>query len=178
MIPQRNISMISNTLVTAGGRRIPEAVIERDYVLAWFLTGLAGHPLREILAFKGGTALRRCWFEDYRFSEDLDFTLISPITLEDILTGFDEIFAAIESEAAALSGLNLSDYVRRRLTAANTLAEELDALRQAVRHLSQISETRAAALETAFLVRATARPEHIAIAQAAMRRRGIAHLSD
>jgi hypothetical protein len=44
MIPQRNIFMISNTLVTAGGRRIPEAVIERDYVLAWFLTGLAGQP--------------------------------------------------------------------------------------------------------------------------------------
>ena len=40
MIPQRNISLISNTLMTAGGRRIPEAVIERDYVLAWFLTGL------------------------------------------------------------------------------------------------------------------------------------------
>ncbi len=97
MIPQRNISLISNTLVTAGGRRIPEAVIERDYVLAWFLTGLAGNPLREVLAFKGGTALRRCWFEDYRFSEDLDFTLTRPITLEDILAGLGEIFAAVEA---------------------------------------------------------------------------------
>ena len=79
MIPQRNISLISNTLVTAGGRRIPEAVIERDYVLAWFLTGLAGHALRDALAFKEGTALRRCWFEGYRFSEDLDFTLTTPL---------------------------------------------------------------------------------------------------
>ena len=97
MIPQRNISLISNTLVTAGGRRIPEAVIERDYVLAWFLTGLAGHPLRDVLAFKGGTALRRCWFEDYRFSEDLDFMLTRPITFEDILVGLGEIFAAVET---------------------------------------------------------------------------------
>lgn len=40
MIPQRNISLISHMLATAGGRRVPEAVIERDYVLAWFLTGL------------------------------------------------------------------------------------------------------------------------------------------
>ena len=104
MIPQRNISMISNALVTAGGRRIPESVIERDYVLAWFLTGLANHPLRDVLAFKGGTALRRCWFEDYRFSEDLDFTLINPITLEDILAGFDEIFATVDAEA----GLRIS----------------------------------------------------------------------
>ncbi len=87
MIPQRNISLISNTPMTAGGRRIPEAVIKRDYVLAWFLTGLAGHPLRDVLAFKGGTALRRCWFADYRFSEDLDFTLTRPITFEEILVG-------------------------------------------------------------------------------------------
>ena len=97
MIPQRNISLISNTLQSVGGKRIPEAVIERDYVLAWFLTGLAGHPLRDVLAFKGGTALRRCWFEDYRFSEDLDFTLTRPIALEAILAGLNDIFAEIEA---------------------------------------------------------------------------------
>jgi hypothetical protein len=97
MIPQRNISLISNTLQTAGGRRIPEAIIERDYVLSWFLTGLANHPLRDVLAFKGGTALRRCWFEDYRFSEDLDFTLTRAITLEEILAGLEEIYTAVEA---------------------------------------------------------------------------------
>ena len=97
MIPQRDISLISNTLRSADGRRIPEAVIERDYVLAWFLTGLAGHRLRDVLAFKGGTALRRCWFEDYRFSEDLDFTLIRPATLAEILAGLNEIFADVDA---------------------------------------------------------------------------------
>jgi predicted nucleotidyltransferase component of viral defense system len=97
MIPQRNISLISNSLMSANGRRIPEAVIERDYVLAWLLTGLAGHPLREVLAFKGGTSLRRCWFEDYRFSEDLDFTLTRPITFENILAGLIEIFTSVEA---------------------------------------------------------------------------------
>ena len=97
MIPQRNISLISNRLQSAGGRRIPEAVIERDYVMAWFLTVLAGHPLRDVLAFTGGTALRRCWFQDYRFSEDLDFTLMRPIALEEILAGLNDIFVAIEA---------------------------------------------------------------------------------
>lgn len=104
MIPQRNISLISNALMSAGGRRIPEAVIERDYVLAWFLTGLAGHPLRDVLAFKGGTALRRCWFKDYRFSEDLDFTLTRPITPEEIMAGLNEIFATVEAD----SGLRIA----------------------------------------------------------------------
>jgi len=97
MIPQRNISLVANGLMRTGGRRILESVIERDYVLAWLLNGLAEHPLREVLAFKGGTALRRCWFPHYRFSEDLDFTLIQPLPLDKILDGLREIFARIYS---------------------------------------------------------------------------------
>jgi uncharacterized protein len=73
----RNLSRLSNRLFREqGGRRIPEAVLQRDYCLAWFLATLATHPLREHLAFKGSTALRRCHFANYRFSEDLDFTLL------------------------------------------------------------------------------------------------------
>ena len=39
--------------------------------------GLARHRLRNALAVKGGPALRRCWFADYRFSEDLGLTSFS-----------------------------------------------------------------------------------------------------
>lgn len=49
--------------------------IERDYVLSWILAGISRIPsLRDTLVFKGGTALRKCYFGDYRFSEDLDFS--------------------------------------------------------------------------------------------------------
>ena len=76
MIPQRNISLLANRLYKEhGGRRIPEALLERDYCLAWFLAGLSQSKLRDLLIFKGGTSLKRCHFRDYRFSEDLDFTL-------------------------------------------------------------------------------------------------------
>ena len=97
MVPQRNISLIANSLATGNEKRLPESVIERDYVLAWFLNGLGNHPLREKLAFKGGTALRRCWFEGYRFSEDMDFTLIEPLAIEEIKTGFSEIHKAVRT---------------------------------------------------------------------------------
>lgn len=50
-----------------------------------------------MLAFKGGMALRRSWFADYRFSEDLDFTLIRSITFGEILAGLKGIFATIEN---------------------------------------------------------------------------------
>ncbi len=99
MIPQRNLSLIANKNVAANGRRIQEAVIERDYCLAWFLSELAGHALRDALAFKGGTALRRCYFSDYRFSEDLDFTLINPIEFPEIRKGLDAIFTAVETKS-------------------------------------------------------------------------------
>ena len=76
MIPQRNISLLSNRLASEGGRRIREDVLERDYCLAWFLAVLSRSDLKPVLGFKGGTALKRCYFPDYRFSEDLDFTLL------------------------------------------------------------------------------------------------------
>jgi len=60
--------------------RIREVVLEGDYCLAWFLCGLAESDLKPVLAFKGGTALKRCYFGDYRFSEDLDFTLREPLS--------------------------------------------------------------------------------------------------
>jgi predicted nucleotidyltransferase component of viral defense system len=40
------------------------------------LAGINGHnELAESWVFKGGTCLKKCYFETYRFSEDLDFTL-------------------------------------------------------------------------------------------------------
>ena len=54
---------------------IPWEVLERDYLLSWILAGVARVAvLRDAIAFKGGTALKKCYFGDYRFSEDLDFT--------------------------------------------------------------------------------------------------------
>ena len=54
---------------------VPWEVLERDYLLSWMLAGISQMPaLRDTLAFKGGTALRKCYFGDYRFSEDLDFS--------------------------------------------------------------------------------------------------------
>jgi hypothetical protein len=51
-------------------------VIEKDYVLGWLLAGIAQHQtLAGTWVFKGGTCLRKCYYETFRFSEDLDFTV-------------------------------------------------------------------------------------------------------
>src|SRR6266702_114355 len=51
-------------------------VVEKDYVLGWLLASLGTLPLKEQWIFKGGTAIKKCYFETYRFSEDLDFSLL------------------------------------------------------------------------------------------------------
>ena len=51
--------------------------IEKDYVLGWMLYGINSFPeLQDKWLFKGGTSLKKCFFETFRFSEDLDFTIL------------------------------------------------------------------------------------------------------
>lgn len=103
MIPQRNLSLLSNRLARKGCRRIPEAVLEMDYCLSWFLVGLSKTPLTDLLAFKGGTAIKKCYILDYRFSEDLDFTLREDVSFEKI----QECLALVFKYVEGASGIKL-----------------------------------------------------------------------
>ena len=81
-------------------------VIEKDYVLGWVLAAITTEPaLAERWIFKGGTCLRKCFYETYRFSEDLDFTVIDGGTLDpDELRA---IFERVASWLAEASGIEL-----------------------------------------------------------------------
>jgi predicted nucleotidyltransferase component of viral defense system len=81
-------------------------VIEKDYVLGWLLAGIAQHEsLARSWMFKGGTALRKCYYETFRFSEDLDFTVIDGGP-EDV-TDLQRIFGEIASWVREESGIEL-----------------------------------------------------------------------
>ena len=63
--------------------------------------------------------------------------------------------AARLGEAAALSGLSLSNYVRRRLVADDNLQEELTLLRQILRNILCVvcpNQSRSAQIETQSLI--------------------------
>jgi len=69
-------------------------IVEKDYVLGWLLAGIANHPvMRPDWIFKGGTCLKKCYFETYRFSEDLDFTITNQDHLDQefLVATFTEI---------------------------------------------------------------------------------------
>jgi len=75
--------------------------IEKDYILSWILFGISKHEqLSKAIIFKGGTVLKKAYFEDYRFSEDLDFTLHNNETEnEKIFEWFKDAFEFIKEEA-------------------------------------------------------------------------------
>lgn len=58
-------------------KQINRATIDKDWVLGHFLNAFYSFENnKNNFVFKGGTCLKKCYFEDYRFSEDLDFTLL------------------------------------------------------------------------------------------------------
>lgn len=68
--------MISKADILARARewQLTPEVVEKDYVLGWLLAGIAQHAATaNNWVFKGGTCLKKCVMETYRFSEDLDF---------------------------------------------------------------------------------------------------------
>lgn len=89
---------------------IPWEVLERDYLLSWVLAGIGRvDALRDTLVFKGGTALKKCYFGDYRFSEDLDFSSVG-----DVPTG--EAMERAIREACAAAARLLDEYAPVEIT--------------------------------------------------------------
>jgi predicted nucleotidyltransferase component of viral defense system len=54
-------------------------ILEKDYALSYLLVAISETPgLGEMMALKGGTALKKLYYQDYRFSEDLDYSTLRP----------------------------------------------------------------------------------------------------
>lgn len=76
MIPKSEI------LFKGRAQHLPISTVEKDYVISWVLAGIFQHSLfANSWIFKGGTCIKKCYFGNYRFSEDLDFTVIEPKSL-------------------------------------------------------------------------------------------------
>lgn len=88
----------------AGALRLTPHVVEKDYALGWALAGIFAHEeLADSWVFKGGTCLKKCYFETYRFSEDLDFTLRDEAHLDEAF--LRRVFAQIGEWIYETSGL-------------------------------------------------------------------------
>jgi predicted nucleotidyltransferase component of viral defense system len=101
MIPSSEISRLAHRL------KLGDKTIEKDYVLTWVLLAIANSPLRDRLAFKGGTAIKKIYEPDYRFSEDLDFTLLDDLSNQDLIAAVEALLPWLRRE------VNITLAVRR-----------------------------------------------------------------
>ena len=79
--------------------KVPISSIERDYAQSWLLAHLPK------MAFKGGTGIRKAYIDNYRFSDDLDFTLLEHSNFSDLES---KIQKAIQ-ETRNASGISFLD---------------------------------------------------------------------
>jgi uncharacterized protein len=77
---------------------VPTSTIERDYAQNWLLSALRTIPM----AFKGGTGIRKVFIENYRFSDDLDFTLIEPIDADALQAMVSDAVVRVREESGIL----------------------------------------------------------------------------
>jgi predicted nucleotidyltransferase component of viral defense system len=79
--------------------RVPISAIERDYVQNWILKHLRAIDM----VLKGGTGIRKVYFKNYRFSDDLDFTLLNEVDIDEL----NEQIANAAEKTQEESGINI-----------------------------------------------------------------------
>ena len=80
---------------------IPPNHVEKDYVHSWVLNAISSRPaLKKLLILKGGNALRKAYFQDTRFSKDLDFSSVDHIDLNFLESELKEVCKIVESQTS------------------------------------------------------------------------------
>ncbi|MBS1494774.1 MAG: nucleotidyl transferase AbiEii/AbiGii toxin family protein [Bacteroidetes bacterium] len=95
MIKSGEINKIANQ------NALRDTQIEKDYILGWILYGISKNDtLDKLLVFKGGTAIRKLYINNYRLSEDLDFTISEgKINMEQLKTEFKNVIDWVKNES-------------------------------------------------------------------------------
>lgn len=97
MIPLAEINYFSQK------SKVPSETIEKDYVISWILLCIAKSALKNDFIFYGGTAIKRIYFEEHRFSEDIDLLSAKKLSLDSILEGLNCLNYARDEANISLS---------------------------------------------------------------------------
>lgn len=96
--------MIPDATVKGIARRlgVDPMIVDLDHALGVVLWALSdvGDP-ESTWVFKGGTCLRKMYFRDYRFSEDLDFTVTGRLAVDDVRRTLEEVGRRSQEEGVA-----------------------------------------------------------------------------
>ncbi|MFH1246978.1 MAG: nucleotidyl transferase AbiEii/AbiGii toxin family protein [Candidatus Micrarchaeota archaeon] len=93
--------MISPNVISEISKKegISWGVVEKDYFITLLLEAISNESfLKTNFVFKGGTALRKIYFKDYRYSEDLDFTLRKELSAREIRSSVEASLEFLKTE--------------------------------------------------------------------------------
>lgn len=115
--------------------KYPLHIAEKDYLLALVLQVITNSVLGKTLIFKGGTALHHCYLEQYRFSEDLDFSANQRLMeLEEVRKVFADVdYLQIKKDHLSEATIKVEKLqYTGPLTQPNSLKVEIDFLQNVV----------------------------------------------
>ncbi len=120
----------SQVVKTSSSLNLPEETIEKDYFIELLLFYIATEKKLKDLIFRGGTALRKIYFPDYRFSEDLDFLIINDI--KEILDYLGEIVDKINQDFPAEVTIkrNLQKHDRLQIFVGYNIVSQISAIKE------------------------------------------------
>jgi predicted nucleotidyltransferase component of viral defense system len=78
----------------AAKEKVPIGTIDKDYAVTSILFLISQFPKIDKMVFKGGTALKKVHFSDFRFSEDIDFTCLEDVS--------EELYSLLDSKKDSL----------------------------------------------------------------------------
>jgi predicted nucleotidyltransferase component of viral defense system len=95
-------------------------IVEKDFAISWIIYGLCSHSrIGTQWIFKGGTCLKKCYIETYRFSEDLDFSIVeggsrSPAEIVEWLKEVCEFVTSESGLELPIALIECKDYRNKR----------------------------------------------------------------
>lgn len=94
----------------AAKEKIPIGTLEKDYAVTSVLSLISQFQKINKMVFKGGTALKKVYFNDFRFSEDIDFTCLEDVS--------EELYSLLDSKKSSLD-FTVSD-IKKETTMGNS----------------------------------------------------------
>lgn len=94
----------------AAKEKVPIGTIEKDYAVTSTLSVISQFPKIDKMVFKGGTALKKVHFNDFRFSEDIDFTCLEDVS--------EELYSLLDNKKDHL-GFTVTD-IKKETTVGNS----------------------------------------------------------
>jgi len=99
--------------------------VERDYVFGWILNGFfTVSDLKDQIFLKGGNALRKGYFDNTRYSKDLDFGLINDIDETHLLSEINKVCDYVGERAKIIFNKD-ETVIEEKFTASETPLPDL-----------------------------------------------------